>query len=52
MKNNFPNFKLIDHPLIKKDITLLRDKKTQPEYFRAAVRRISNILASRNREDT
>ena len=45
MKNNFPNFKLIDHPLIKKDITLLRDKKTQPEYFRAAVRRISNILA-------
>ena len=45
MKNNFPNFRLIDHPLIKKDITLLRDKKTQPEYFRAAVRRISNILA-------
>ncbi len=45
MKNYFSNFKLIDHPLIKKDITLLRDKKTQPEYFRAAVRRISNILA-------
>jgi uracil phosphoribosyltransferase len=45
MENNFPNFNLIDHPLIKKDITLLRDKKTQPEYFRAAVRRISNILA-------
>ncbi len=45
MKNIFPNFKLIDHPLIKKDITLLRDKKTQPEYFRAAVRRLSNILA-------
>ena len=45
MKNNFPTLKLIDHPLIKKDITLLRDKKTQPEYFRAAVRRISNILA-------
>jgi len=45
MKNNFPNFKLIDHPLIKKDVTLLRDKKTQPEYFRAAVRRLSNILA-------
>ena len=45
MKNNFPNLKLVDHPLIKKDITLLRDKKTQPEYFRAAVRRISNILA-------
>lgn len=45
MASRFHNFKLIEHPLIKKDITLLRDKKTQPEYFRAALRRISNILA-------
>lgn len=45
MKNNFHNFNLIDHPLIKRDITLLRDKGTQTEFFRAAVRRISNILA-------
>lgn len=45
MKNNFLNFKIVDHPLIKKDLTILRDKKTQPEYFRAALRRISNILA-------
>ena len=45
MKNNFPNLKIIDHPLIKKDLTILRDKKTPPEFFRAALRRISNILA-------
>jgi uracil phosphoribosyltransferase len=45
MKNNFQNFNLIDHPLIKRDITLLRDQQTHTEYFRAAVRRISNILA-------
>jgi uracil phosphoribosyltransferase len=45
MENIFPNFNLIDHPLVKKDITILRDKKTQSEYFRETVRRISNILA-------
>jgi len=44
MKNPL-KFNLIDHPLVKRDITLLRDKRTQPEFFRAAVRRLSNILA-------
>lgn len=36
---------LIDHPLVKRDITILRDHRTTPELFRAAVQRISNILA-------
>jgi uracil phosphoribosyltransferase len=45
MKTNFKNLKLINHPLVKRDITLLRDKSTNTENFRAAVRRISNILA-------
>lgn len=45
MKYNFKNFILVDHTLVKRDITLLRDKKTNSEYFRAAVRRISNIIA-------
>ena len=36
---------LLQHPLIKKDITILRDKKTNTEIFRAAVTRISNVLA-------
>ena len=45
MQTSYANFNLIDHPLIKKDITILRDTLTQPETFRAAVKRISNILA-------
>ncbi len=45
MSNIFPNFHLIDHPIIKRNITVLRDVSTQPDIFRAAVKRISNILA-------
>ena len=45
MPSRFNNFNLIDHPLVKRDITVLRDKETEPEHFRAAVERISNILA-------
>jgi uracil phosphoribosyltransferase len=45
MGKKFENFTLIDHPLIKRDITIIRAKETQPEIFRAAVKRISNILA-------
>ena len=41
----FPNFILLDHPLIKKDVTVLRDVNTQSEAFRYAVRRISSLLA-------
>ncbi len=53
MKKKFKNFILIDHPVIKRDISILRDKKTDPELFRSVVSRISNILAveiSRNFE--
>ncbi|HMN48622.1 MAG TPA: uracil phosphoribosyltransferase [Ignavibacteriaceae bacterium] len=39
------NFILIDHPLIKRDVTILRDAKTTSETFRAALQRVSNILA-------
>ncbi|RPI70072.1 MAG: uracil phosphoribosyltransferase [Ignavibacteriales bacterium] len=45
VKKNPLTFYLIDHPLVKRDITLLRDKKTKVELFRTAVRRLSNILA-------
>ncbi len=45
MMSKFSNFYLIDHPLVKRDITLLRDKSTNCENFRAAATRISNILA-------
>lgn len=45
MNDKLINFVLIDHPLVKKDITVLRDKNTNCEIFRAAVSRLSNILA-------
>jgi uracil phosphoribosyltransferase len=39
------NFFLIEHPLIKRDVTILRDQNTDSETFRAALQRVSNILA-------
>jgi uracil phosphoribosyltransferase len=39
------SFILIEHPLIKRDVTILRDVKTSSETFRAALQRVSNILA-------
>ena len=41
----YPNFNLINHPLVQRDITVLRDTTTDCETFRAAVSRIANILA-------
>ncbi len=39
------NFFLIEHPIIKRDVTILRDRNTDSETFRAALQRVSNILA-------
>lgn len=39
------NYHLIDNPLIKKDITILRDKVTNHNDFRRAIYRISLIMA-------
>lgn len=39
------SYTFLEHPLIKRDITILRDKNTSTEFFRSAVKRISNILA-------
>ena len=44
-KSTLQNLVLIQHPLVKRDITILRDKNTNSEMFRAAVTRISNVLA-------
>jgi uracil phosphoribosyltransferase len=45
MSVSHKNFFLINHPLVKRDVTVLRDVNTNPEKFRAAVQRISNIMA-------
>ena len=39
-------FYLVDHPLIKRDVTILRDKHTDSETFRGALQRVSNLLAA------
>jgi uracil phosphoribosyltransferase len=39
------NVFLIDHPIVKRDVTILRDKNTDSESFRAVLQRVSNILA-------
>ncbi|MGB5847263.1 MAG: uracil phosphoribosyltransferase [Ignavibacteriaceae bacterium] len=45
MKELYKNFNLIDHPLVERNITILRDVDTNCETFRSAISRLSNILA-------
>jgi len=45
MYQEYSNFNLIDHPLVKKDITVIRDVQTDCESFRAAISRVANIIA-------
>jgi len=51
MQTHFKNFYIVDHPLVKTDITVLRDVNTDCENFRYAVSRISNIIAVKLCED-
>lgn len=44
MKKN-ENFLEVKHPVLKRDLTILRDLKTNPELFRSTVKRISTVLA-------
>lgn len=39
------NLYILDHPLIQRDLTVLRNKKTSPEIFRTVLQRISLCLA-------
>jgi uracil phosphoribosyltransferase len=39
------NLTIIDHPLIKRDLSILRDKKTTSHLFRTTLRRISSVMA-------
>ncbi len=45
MHQEYSNFNLIVHPLVKKDITVIRDVQTDCESFRAAISRVANIIA-------
>jgi len=39
------NLIIIDHPLVKRDLTLLRNKKTSSYQFRAILRRTASLMA-------
>lgn len=39
------NLIIINHPLVKRDLTLLRDKKTPSHQFRAILRRTASLMA-------
>lgn len=39
------NFTLVEHPLVKRDLTVLRDKNTNHHLFRTALNRIASLLA-------
>jgi uracil phosphoribosyltransferase len=39
------NVIIIDHPLVKRDLTLLRNKKTPSHQFRAILRRTASLMA-------
>lgn len=39
------NLKLIDHPLVKRDLTILRDEKTPSHVFRAVLERMATLMA-------
>jgi uracil phosphoribosyltransferase len=45
MNKSFMNFNLIDHPLVERNITILRDVDTNCETFRSAISLLSNIIA-------
>jgi uracil phosphoribosyltransferase len=38
-------FTIISHPLVKRDLTILRDKKTPSQLFRAVLRRTASVMA-------
>ncbi len=39
------NLTIIEHPLVKRDLTLLRDRRTPSNQFRAILRRTSTLMA-------
>ncbi len=44
-KKRYKNLVIIDHPLIRRDLTLLRDKRTPSYQFRAILRHIAGLMA-------
>ena len=49
--NNFKNVEVVDHPLCKHNLSIIRDKETTAEVFRSAIRRITYLLFYKATED-
>jgi len=45
------NLTIIDHPLIKRDMSTLRDRKTGNHLFRSTLRRIASVMAFQVTQD-
>ena len=45
------NLIIIEHPLVKRDLTILRDKRTKSHTFRAILRRTASLMAYAITED-
>ncbi len=43
--NKHNNFVDVKHPVLKRDLTIIRSSSTKPDIFRSAVKRISTVLA-------
>ena len=39
------NLRILDHPLVKRDLTILRDERTPSYVFRAVLRRMATLMA-------
>src|SRR6267378_3153263 len=46
-----PKLTLIDHPLIKRDLTILRDRSTPSNIFRSVLRRVASLMAYQVTDD-
>ncbi len=45
MQKDLKNLIIIDHPLVKRDLTLLRERKTPSFQFRAILRHLAGLMA-------
>jgi len=51
MAHEFPNLTVVEHPLVRHKMTLLRDRSTSKKHFRELVDEISMLLAYEATED-
>lgn len=43
--NNYPNVHILDHPLIRHKVAIIRDKNTSTKQFREVIGEIATLMA-------